>query len=95
MVLGYRSIGMKNEYLGMSVGKLISCFLIISWLRILSVWPSTVADPGFLKGGCARSAPQNLAPPTFYIIINGARARPSHEQNRTRTSELAKFRGGI
>ena len=56
----------------------------------------TVADPGFLKGGGARSAPQNLAPPTFYIIIiNGTRARPSHEQNRTRTSELAKFRGGI
>ena len=29
------------------------------------------------------------------VLFNGARARPSHEQNRTRTSELAKFRGGI
>ena len=51
----------------------------------------SVADPGFLKGGGARSAPQNLAPPTFYILM----AHAQHEQNRTRTSELAKFRGGI
>ena len=33
--------------------------------------------------------------PAHILYINGARARPSHEQNRTRTSELAKFRGGI
>ena len=45
-----------------------------------------MADPGFLKGGGAHA---------HILYINGARARPSHEQNRTRTSELAKFRGGI
>ena len=54
----------------------------------------SVADPGFLKGG-GRAKRAAKFGPAHILYINGARARPSHEQNRTRTSELAKFRGGI
>ena len=42
------------------------------------------ADPGCLKGGGAKFGPAHI------LYINGARARPSHEQNRTRTSELLR-----
>ena len=45
-----------------------------------------VADPGFLKGGGARSAPQNLAPPTFYILMARAHA---HHMNRTEHEHLS------
>ena len=45
------------------------------------------------RGGRAKRAAK--FGPAHILYINGARARPSHEQNRTRTSELAKFRGGI
>ena len=53
-------------------------------------WPKSgglsVADPGFLKGGDARSAPQNLAPPTFYILMARAHA---HHMNRTEHEHLS------
>ena len=48
--------------------------------------PSPVADPGFLKGGGARSAQQNLAPPTFYILMARAHA---HHMNRTEHEHLS------
>ena len=49
-------------------------------------WSTPVADPGFLKGGGARSAPQNLAPPTFYILMARAHA---HHMNRTEHEHLS------
>ena len=46
----------------------------------------SVADPGFLKGGGAQSASQNLAPPTFYILMARAHA---HHMNRTEHEHLS------
>ena len=46
------------------------------------------ADPGCLKGGGARSASQNLAPPTFYILMARAHA---HHMNRTEHEHLSFY----
>ena len=60
--------------------------VMIEIVMIEIVMAHTVVDAGFLKGGGARSAPQNLAPPTFNILMARAHA---HHMNRTEHEHLS------